>query len=138
MPMTIRSRKVRRILRLESQADRQATREARATARAITLRRRVDTLRGEARALEASLSGGQRGELARVRAETGALVEPAPWRPHRAGDGPRGPIASAPLPAEPASRSRRRAVDGPNERAAHDPMTGSLDFVCPGLSREEV
>jgi hypothetical protein len=69
MTTTIRSRKVRRILRLEGQADRQATREARATARALTLRRRVDTLRTEARALEASLSGGQRGELARARAE---------------------------------------------------------------------
>ena len=115
MPMTIRSRKVRRILRLEGQADRQATREARATARAITLRRRVDTLRGEARALEASLSGGQRGELARSRADAGA-----------------------PLPVEPASRRRRRPIDGLNERAAHDPMTGSLGVTCPGLSREEV
>ena len=115
MPMTIRSRKVRRILRLEGQADRQATREARATARAITLRRRVDTFRSEARALEASLSGGQRGELARARADGGA-----------------------PLPVEPAPRRRRRVTDGPHAHAAHDPTIGSLGFTCPGLSREEV
>ncbi len=113
MAMTIRSRKVRRILRLEGHADRQATREVRATARALTLRRRVDTLRGEARALEASLNGAQRAELARAHEDAGA-----------------------PLPVEPLSRRRRRAVDGPHERAAHDPMTGSLDFIGPALSRE--
>lgn len=65
---TIRSRKVRRILRLEVQADRQSTREARAAARATLLQRRVDALRTEARALEASLNGAQRAELARARA----------------------------------------------------------------------
>jgi hypothetical protein len=75
MPTTLRSRTVRRILRLEAEADRQATREARATARALTLRRRVDTLRTEARALEASLSGGQRAELGRGRA---CSVQPRP------------------------------------------------------------
>ena len=68
MTMTIRSRKVRRILRLETQADRQATREARAATRATLLQRRVDALRTEARALEASLNGAQRAELGRARA----------------------------------------------------------------------
>jgi hypothetical protein len=72
MTTTIRSRKVRRILRLEVQADRQATREARATARATLLQRRVDALRTEARALEASLNGSQRAELGRARA--GAIL----------------------------------------------------------------
>ena len=115
MTMTIRSRTVRRILRLEGQADRQATREARATTRATTLRRRADTLRGEARALEASLSGSQRGELARARAEAG-------------------PAASV----EPQLRRRPRAGDGPRGRATADPMAGSLDVTCPGRPTEAV
>jgi hypothetical protein len=83
MTTTIRSRKVRRILRLEARADWQAAREARAASRATLLGRRVDTLRGEARALEASLTGGQCGELARARAAAGAAapVEPPARRP---------------------------------------------------------
>jgi hypothetical protein len=68
MTTTIRSRKVRRILRLENQAERQATREARAATRATLLQRRVDALRTEARTLEASLNGSQRAELGRARA----------------------------------------------------------------------
>ena len=103
MTMTIRSRKVRRILRLEGQADRQATREARATARALTLRRRVDTLRTEARALEASLTGGQRSELARVRAD-----------------------GIAAIPGSIPARGRRRARDG----AAGQP-TDPRPLTCP-------
>ena len=75
MTMTIRSRKVRRILRLETQADRQATREARAATRATVLQRRVDALRTEARALEASLNGAQRVELGRARS---APTSPTP------------------------------------------------------------
>jgi hypothetical protein len=79
MTTTIRSRKVRRILRLEVQADRQAAREARAAARATLLQRRVDALRTEARALEASLNGSQRAELGRAR--VGAILPDA--RPPR-------------------------------------------------------
>ena len=88
----IRSRKVRRILRLEGHADRQATRETRATARATLLPRRVDALRSEARALEASLNGVQRAELARFRMSL-ASSNPLVLRPRRrAGDGPRCPV----------------------------------------------
>jgi hypothetical protein len=94
MATTIRSRKVRRILRLETQADRQATREARAATRAALLQRRVDALRTEARALEASLNGTQRAELGRARA-CPAPMNPTPTTPlarRRAGDGPRCPV----------------------------------------------
>jgi hypothetical protein len=112
MTMTIRSRKVRRILRLESQADRQATRWARAASRAMLLQRRVDTLRTEARALEASLNGTQRAELARARmclaSPTLTPLVPRPRRP--AADDPRCPVmhgeaagdgvAAAPNPRE--------------------------------------
>jgi hypothetical protein len=94
MTTTIRSRKVRRILRLEGQTDRQAAREARATARATLLGRRVDALRTEAHALEASLNGAQRAELARARA-CPATTRSEPGTPRmrrRAGDGPRCPV----------------------------------------------
>ena len=93
MMTTIRSRKVRRILRLEAQADRQARREARAATRATLLQRRVDALRTEARALEASLNGAQRAELGRARtcpAPNAGL--PAPHSRVRAGDDPRCPV----------------------------------------------
>lgn len=63
----IRSRKVRRILRLEASATRFAARHAKAAARAALLHRRGEACRQEARALEASLTGGQLGELARAR-----------------------------------------------------------------------
>lgn len=95
MTTTIRSRKVRRILRLETQADRQATREARAAARATLLQRRVDALRTEARALEASLNGTQRAELGRARAcpaPTPNATSPVPRVRRSAGDGPRCPV----------------------------------------------
>jgi hypothetical protein len=94
MPTTLRSRTVRRILRLEAEADRQATREARATARALTLRRRGDTLRTEARALEASLNGGQRAELTRARVCLASpTVAPLVPRPRRQlPDGPPCPV----------------------------------------------
>jgi hypothetical protein len=83
MTTTIRSRKVRRILRLEVQADRQATREARAAARASLLQRRVDALRTEARALESSLNGSQRAELGRARAGAALPDTPSPRCPVR-------------------------------------------------------
>jgi hypothetical protein len=101
MTTTIRSRKVRRILRLERQAERQATREARAAARATLLQRRVDTLRSEARALEASLNGAQRTELGRARACPAPMVplSPTPRVRRRVSDGPRCPVMHGETPA---------------------------------------
>ena len=93
MTTTIRSRKIRRILRLEAQADRQSTREARAAARATLLQRRVDALRTEARALEASLTGAQRAELARARVCLASpYLTPLVPRPRHADDAPRCPV----------------------------------------------
>jgi hypothetical protein len=94
MTTTIRSRKVRRILRLEAQADRQATREARAATRATLLQRRVDALRTEARALEASLTGGQLAELARARVgpTLASPARPGPRVRRRVGDGAHGSV----------------------------------------------
>jgi hypothetical protein len=66
----IRSRKVRRILRLEAQAARWAMRRARTHARAEVFRRRVEACLTEARAIEASLTGSQLGELRRTRTTT--------------------------------------------------------------------
>ena len=66
--VTIRSRKVRRILRLERQADRQATRHQKATTRAELFGRRLAALRTEAQTLQAVLTGAQQAELARARA----------------------------------------------------------------------
>jgi hypothetical protein len=96
MTTTVRSRKVRRILRLEAQAERQATREARAVARATLLQRRVAALYTELRALEASLNGSQRAELARARV-----------------------CASTTSPTRPGSRVRRRPADGPRCPVMH-------------------
>ena len=67
----LRSRKVRRILRLEARAGRMEARQAKARARAELLRRRSDALRTEARAIEGSLTGGQLGELRRARSGEG-------------------------------------------------------------------
>jgi hypothetical protein len=67
----LRSRKVRRILRLEAQAGRMEARQAKARARAELLRRRSDALRTEARAIEGSLTGSQLGELGRARSGEG-------------------------------------------------------------------
>jgi hypothetical protein len=86
MRQPIRCRKVRRILRLEAQAEREATREARAAGRARRLGRRADGLRAEARALEASLTPAQRAELVRariVRALEGTPPRRPRPRPHR-------------------------------------------------------
>jgi hypothetical protein len=68
---TIRSRKVRRILRLAVQAARTESRQAKAQARAELLRRRTEALRTEARAIEGSLTGSQLGELQHARSEIG-------------------------------------------------------------------
>ena len=75
----IRSRPVRRILRLERQAARQALRHDKATARAELFARRLTALRAEAEAIHASLTLFQRAELARARAaDTAATTPPAP------------------------------------------------------------
>jgi len=75
----IRSRPVRRILRLEHQAARQALRHDKATARAELFGRRLMALRSETEALLATLTASQRAELARARgadADAGAKPEP--------------------------------------------------------------
>jgi hypothetical protein len=94
MTTTIRSRKVRRILRLHAQADRQALREARASMRATLLGRRALVLRTEARDLEMSLNGTQRSELARARAcpVPASAAPPAPRMGRPAGEAPRCPV----------------------------------------------
>jgi hypothetical protein len=66
----IRSRKVRRMLRLEGQAARLRARQERAGARPELFRRRADACLTEARAIEASLTGSQLGELRRARTTT--------------------------------------------------------------------
>ena len=63
----VRSRKVRRILRLEEQAARMQARLEKAQTRAELFRRRTEALRAEARAIEGSLTGGRLGELQRAR-----------------------------------------------------------------------
>jgi hypothetical protein len=63
----IRSRKVRRVLRLEAQAAKLQTRGDKAQARADLFGRRREACLTEARAIEGSLTGAQRGELERVR-----------------------------------------------------------------------
>ena len=67
---TIRSRKVRRILRLEAQAARLDRQQTRTQARAELFQRRRAACLAEARALEGSLTGSQLGELRRVRMTT--------------------------------------------------------------------
>ena len=68
----VRSRKVRRIWRLEMTAGRLAVRATRTQARADRLRRRREGCLTEARALEASLTEREQEELWRVRVRTGA------------------------------------------------------------------
>jgi hypothetical protein len=66
-----RSRRIRRILRLESRAAKLQRRLDRAQARADLFRRRREACLTEARAIEGSLTGEQLGQLRRAR-ETGA------------------------------------------------------------------
>jgi hypothetical protein len=91
---TIRSRMMHRILRLHAQANRQALREARATARATLLGRRLRALRTEARALEEGLNGSQRAELARARAcrVPASATAAAPRMGRPAGEAPHCPV----------------------------------------------
>ena len=73
----IRSRPVRRILRLERQAARQALRHDRAATRAELFGRRLTALRSEIEAIQTALTGAQRVELARARVTEGQTVAPA-------------------------------------------------------------
>ena len=63
----IRSRKVRRILRLEARAQKLLARYDKHHARIEPWKRKGEALLDEARAIELTLTGGQLGELRRVR-----------------------------------------------------------------------
>ena len=63
----IKSRKVRRILKLEARAQKLQARYEKAMEKVEPLRRRLETLQKEARAIEGDLTGGQLGELTRAR-----------------------------------------------------------------------
>jgi hypothetical protein len=63
-----RSRKVRKVLKLEARAARLLARYERALACAAPLLRRAEGLRREARATELTLTGTELGELRRARA----------------------------------------------------------------------
>ena len=63
----VRSRKVRKILKLEGRARKLLARYDKAHARIQPWKRRADELLAEARAVELALTGGQLGELRRAR-----------------------------------------------------------------------
>lgn len=65
--ISIKSRKVRKVLKLEARAARLLGRHERALACAAPLLRRAETLRREARAAELTLTGTELGELRRAR-----------------------------------------------------------------------
>jgi hypothetical protein len=67
--VTARARKVRRILRLEAQARAWRTRAERARTRMELFRRRMAACHGEARAIEAGLTGLERVELQGARTD---------------------------------------------------------------------
>ena len=81
---TIRSRKVRRMLRLEAQAVRLGRQQARTRARAELYQRRVAACLAEARAIEGSLTGSQLGELRRARMTTTTTTDAEEGTPCRA------------------------------------------------------
>lgn len=64
----VRSRKVRKVLKLEARAAHLMARHDRALACAAPLLRRAEALRREARAAELTLTGTELGELQRARA----------------------------------------------------------------------
>ena len=93
------------------------------SSRRPTGRRRARRGRPRARsrcAAASTRSVARRAPSRRASAAASAANSPAPVR------APAHRCQPSPHP-----RSRRRAVDGPHERAAHDPMTGSLDFDLP-------
>lgn len=69
-PVTpVRSRKVRKVLKLEARAARLLTRYERALTCAAPLLRRAEALRREVRTVEPTLTGTELGELRRARTE---------------------------------------------------------------------
>ena len=66
----IRSRKVRKILRLEARAKKLRARYEKKHSRINPWKERADELLAEARAMELTLTGGQLGELRRARGES--------------------------------------------------------------------
>lgn len=69
-PSNIRSRKVRKILKLEARAAKLEKRYETALARVAPAKQRADDLRRAAQAVELELTGSQLGELRRLRGET--------------------------------------------------------------------
>ena len=63
----VRSRKVRKILRLEARAQKLLARYEKHHTRIEPWKQKADTLLAEARAVEMTLTGGQVGELRRAR-----------------------------------------------------------------------
>jgi hypothetical protein len=74
VPPSVRSRKVRRILRLAARVRRLHTRHDRALDKATRARAEADRLVEEARRIEHTLTGTQLGELRRARAEATATT----------------------------------------------------------------
>jgi hypothetical protein len=66
----VRSRKVRKLIKVEVRAARMRTRYERTLACAAPLLRRAETLWREARAMELTLTGTEIGELRRFRSTT--------------------------------------------------------------------
>lgn len=66
-PPEIRSRKVRKILRLEARAQRLLARYEKHHARIEPWKQKAEALLEQARAIELTLTGGQLGELRRAR-----------------------------------------------------------------------
>ena len=73
----VRSRKVRKILRLEARARRLLTRYERALSRATRAKVQAHAMLDDASTLEFTLTGSQLGELRRIRGEV-AGVEASP------------------------------------------------------------
>ena len=80
----VRSRKVRKILRLEARARRLLTRYERALDKATRAKGQAHTLLDEATRLELALTGTQLGELRRARGETARETAQPSVRPGRA------------------------------------------------------
>jgi hypothetical protein len=75
IPLTgIRSRRVRKILKLDARAARLLARYQRTLACAEPVLKRAEALRREMRALELTLTGTEFGELRRVRSGAGAAT----------------------------------------------------------------
>jgi len=80
-PTPVRSRKVRKILRLEDRARRLLTRYERALERATRAKAQAHVLLDEVSGLEYALTGTQLGELRRQRGEVARAQAPPPSTP---------------------------------------------------------